>query len=279
MIQQQRGGITKTELAKRLGVSRASLYYKRKREVLDEEVKKQIEAVIVDNPSYGHKRIAIELQLNKKRIRRIMKRYQIKPTKRTRKKPNKVDDVGKEATNIPNYLLQFCPVAPCIVWVSDFTYIRYQEKFIYLATVMDLYTREIVGWYISRYHTKELVLGALEDAVKRTGRTPVYIHSDQGSEYDSQEYRYLVEKLKINMSMSHKSSPWQNGHQESYYGKFKIDLGRTDQFETLGELVEGIHGIIHYYNTKRIHTTLKMAPNVFKENYYKNLSEMRGMTV
>jgi len=260
--------VSKTALAKRLGVSRSSLYYHHKRPALDLETKLQIEAVMTDNPSYGHKRVALELKLNKKRILRVMKKFNLKPYRRRPVKPLKKDDLGKSPAQYENLIENFCPITPHCVWASDFTYLRFAEKFIYLATTMDLYDREIVGWNISRFHNQELVLGSLNDAFKRQQTKPDYHHSDQGSEYDSQQYLATCEKLGIKVSMSRKGHPWENGFQESFYSQFKLDLGRTDRFESLGELVEAIHQTINYYNNKRIHTSLKMSPLNFKKQHY-----------
>jgi len=238
-------GANKSELARVMGISRAMLYYKHKRPAVDEEVKKQIESVLTDNPSYGHKRIAIELKLNKKRILRVMKIFKIKPYRRRLSKPRKKGDEGKPVSRFKNEIEKFCPIKANVVWVSDFTFIKFQNKFIYLATIMDLYTREIIGWNISRYHTKELVLGAFLDAMERTKTVPVYLHSDQGSEYDSAEYITLVKRYHIIISNSRKSHPWENGYLESFYSNFKVDLGDVDRFEELGELIEAIHNTIH----------------------------------
>ncbi len=272
--------LTKTELAKRLGVSRSSLYYKRKRAAIDEEVKLQIESVMTDHPRYGHKRVALELKLNKKRIKRVMKKFNLKPYRRRVQKLRKRDDEGKSPTKYGNLIKEFCPIRPNVVWVSDFTYIKYQGKFIYLATIMDLYTREIIGWNISRFHNAELVLGALQDALERNKNIPLYFHSDQGSEYDASSFRSFVVNLKISISMSKKASPWENGFQESFYSEFKMDLGDQNRFESLGELVEAIHQTIYYYNTKRIHTSLKMSPEEFKTKFYRmtleSVSKKRG---
>lgn len=263
--------LTKTALAHKLGVSRASLYYKHKQPAIDEEVKKQIESVLTDHPSYGHKRIAPELKLNKKRIRRVMKKFGIKPYRRRAKKPRKKADERKAAVSYVNVYKLLCPIAPFVVWVSDFTYIRFGSYFIYLATVMDMYTREIVGWNISRFHNQELILGALQDAVKRCGGSvAIYFHSDQGSEYDADTTTTFVTTSGMIVSMSDKASPWQNGFQESFYSQFKVDLGDPNRFELLGELIEAIHYTINYYNTKRRHTTLKTTPENYRLKFFKN---------
>jgi putative transposase len=259
--------VTKTSIAASLGVSRSSLYYHAKRPILDLEIKSQIESVMVDNPSYGHKRVAIELKLNRKRILRVMKKFGLKPYRRRTRKPIKKDDLNKPPTKYLNLIKHFCPIRPSIIWVADFTYIEFQGRFIYLATVMDLYTREITGWNISRFHNKELVMWALLNALASSNSPPIYIHSDKGSEYDSIGYTRLCESNGIQVSMSRKACPGENAFQESFYSTFKVDLGRADRFDTLGELVEALHLQIHKYNSTRIHTKLKMSPRQFREQY------------
>lgn len=142
----------------------------------------------------------------------------------------------------------------------------YQSKVVYVATLMDLFTREIVGWSISNRHTKEFVLEAFLDAIKSLDKLPGIVHTDQGSEYCSKEYINFLEGLGIQISMSKKASPWENGYQESYYDNFKTDLGlEFDRFPSPGELVAAIYETINYYNKLRIHTTLKMSPEQFKK--------------
>jgi len=196
-----------------------------------------------------------------------MKKFNLKPYRRRPRRPFKKDDLNKPPTKYLNLIKNFCPIRPDIVWVSDFTYIEFQSRFIYLATVMDLFTREIIGWNVLRFHNKELVIGALLNALAKAESSPIYIHSDQGSEYEASDYIILCETNLIQVSMSKKASPGENAFQESFYSTFKLDLGRTDQFETLGELVEALHLQIHKYNNKRIHTTLKMSPKQFREQY------------
>ena len=265
--------LSKTALAEKLGISRSSLYYRHKRPIIDAEVKTQIESVLTSHPAYGHKRIAIELRLNHKRILRVMKKFGIKPYKRRIKKPWKKDDLGKPETGYANLIKEINPkdLEQNEVWVSDFTYLKYKDRFLYLATIIDLWDREIVGINISRFHNKELILGAFEDALGKFDK-PEILHSDQGSEYDSEKYLGLVEKLGIKISMSAKGSPWQNGHQESFYSNFKLELGDINRFETVGELIEEIYRQIAYYNNKRMHSKLKMSPVQFRQ---KSLAKMK----
>ncbi|GIW59183.1 MAG: transposase [Patescibacteria group bacterium] len=270
MLRSPPTSINKTQLARELGVSRSSLYYTPKKEATDVELKRQIESVMVDHPSYGHKRIALHLKMGHNRIRRVMKKYGLKPYRRRAKTPIKKKDRGKKDSGIPNLvtpLLSRNGVSrPSQVWCTDFTYIKYQGKFIYLATIIDVYTREIVGVNISRFHNRFLVIGALKNATQAYD-PPDIVHSDQGSEYDSDDFMIFVKAISATPSMSQKGSPWQNGHQESFFGHFKKEAGDLNRFESLGELIEYIYGQIYYYNHKRIHSVLKMTPHQKRENY------------
>lgn len=257
-----RSALNKKELAKKLGISRSSLYYKAKRPIIDDEVKTQIESVWVDNPAYGHKRLALALKLNKKRILRVMKKFNMKPYRRKARKPIKKEDIGKTESGFPNLLKEPAEKQlqqPDLIWVTDFTYLKFQNKFIYLATIMDRATREIVGVNLSRFHNRFLVMGAYLNA-RENHFPPKIIHSDQGSEYSSKDFLELVKSESVQISMSTKGSPWQNGHQESFFGHLKEESGDLNRFETIGELLEEIYQMIYYYNNQRIHTKLKMSP-------------------
>lgn len=266
MIISQSPRENKTRLAKKLGVSRGMLYYKHKRPKTDEEIKKLILEVLKKHPAYGHKRIALELKRNKKQILRVMKKFGIKPYRR-RKTPRKAADEGKVPTRFPNLVENFCPIRPNVVWVGDFTWIYFNGMFYYLATIMDLYTREIVGWSFSSHHTTQLVIEAFNDAIKNTKTSPLYFHCDQGSEYDSTEYINLMQIHHIKISMSRKAHPWENGYQESFYSNFKLEFGDPDRFEDLGKLIEAFAHAIYYYNHDRIHTSLKTSPVKFKQKF------------
>lgn len=275
MIVQEKKRESKTALAKKLGIARSSLYYKGRLDAVDEELQKQILIVFGIHPAYGHKRIALDFPLNKKRVLRVMKKYGIKPYRRRVKKLRKKDDEGKKATKWKNEIINLCPIRPNVVWGSDFTYIKFQGRFIYLATIIDVFTREIIGWDISVRHDTQLVLGAIKHAIKRMEATPVYLHSDQGSEYDAKAYEDYVLGKGIILSMSHKSSPWENAFQESFYSQFKVELGHVSRFETVEELKEEIYQTIYYYNNSRMHTSLKMSPILFKQQYENRLEKVR----
>lgn len=256
---------TKSFISSLLNICRISFYKERnKLKGRDELLKEQILKVLELNPSYGHRRVAMALKVGKNRVRRLMKLYGIKPYKR-KARWAKRRDYGRAPAPYSNPIKGSCPIKSEVILVGDFTRISYRQGIIYLATFMDLYTREIVGWSVSTKHTTELVISALFDAIKAMGKIPKIVHTDQGSEYQSKDYMSMLSKLGIQVSMSKKASPWENAHQESFYDNFKTDLGlEFNRFEGIGELIEAIHQTIFYYNNQRIHTKLKMPPARFK---------------
>lgn len=243
----------------RIGIKRTHQYYKHKQKDKDWNTKQMIEEVLRDHPAYGHKRLALHLKINKKRVLRVMKIYGIKPYRRYTKKPF----VYKPKDSVfPNLLMIQRPTRAGEIYASDFTYIKFKGKWIYPATVIDLYTREIVGLAILTTHATQLVMNALLNSILHRP-APRIIHSDQGSEYASKDYTSLVQSLGIGQSMSAPGCPWENGYQESFYKGFKQDLGDPNRFDTLGELVAEIYKTINYYNSSRIHSSLGMSPLQF----------------
>ena len=245
-----------------IGYSRSHHYYHHKQPAKDWHTKQLIEAVLRDHPSYGHKRLAQHLKINKKRVLRVMHIFGIKPYRRI---TPKVYTKPKDSV-FPNYLMSEEPCGPGDIYASDFTYLKYQGRWIYVATVLDVFTREIVGVSILNTHATQLVMNALSSAVLHRA-PPRIIHSDQGSEYASKDYTTLIQKLGIKQSMSAPGCPWENGYQESFYRGFKLDLGDPTRFETLGELVAAIYQTINYYNQRRIHSAHGISPRQFAEKY------------
>ncbi len=225
------------------------------------------------DPAYGHRRLAAQLHVNKKRIIRVMNKFGLRPPRRRVAAPEKPLDRNQPATTYPNLLWNgvtgtfIALTRPDQAWAQDFTYLWFLNRFWYVATVIDCYTREALGFAIADLHDTNLVRAALHDALRRSNRHPDILHADQGSEYIAATYQHDVLQRGIRLSYSAKGSPWQNGFQESFYANFKLDLGNVNRFATVGELVEGIALTIHRYNTTRIHTSLKMSPL----QYYKNM--------
>lgn len=254
----EKKNISKSGLARQLGVSRSSLYHVSLKEKRDWLLKGQIEEALRIHPSYGSRRLALHLQMNRKRVQRVMRRYGIHPYRRRGRKY-----LAKKRVKViyPNLLMTEVPSYPNHIWATDFTELVWNEK-VYVATVLDLYTRQVVGIGVALRKGVPLTLQALHGALLHTPR-PLIFHSDNGSEYVAKVFVATLEEAGILISRSHPGCPWENGYQESFYDKFKVDLGDPNRFRTLGELVAEVYRTLYAYNHTRIHSALKMPPAEF----------------
>ncbi len=196
---------SKTAIAMEMGVARSSLYYQPKLPTKDLLLKTQIENVWINHPAYGIIRLSMHLKINKKRIIRVMKIFKMK-VKRRRKIPVKKRDIGQKPTILPNLIETETAMQINDTWVADFTYLPFHGKFVYLSTIMDMLTREIIAWNTSCHHNSGLVLETLVQGVKKRGQPKIF-HSDQGSEYKSEIFQTRLKKYHVQQSMSSKSSP------------------------------------------------------------------------
>jgi putative transposase len=254
--------ISKRALARSLGISRTTLYYIPKRPAKDALLRDRIMHTLIEHPAYGHRRIALDLGTGKNRVNRVMIKFGLRP----KVKHRRVRYGRKRSeSGIPNRTQGISPIAPNVMWNGDFTYLHFHGRMIYLATVIDRFTREVISWQIGLHHTTQLVVDVLQDAVTKRNTHPYIFHSDQGSEYTSNICIEWLIKHKILPSHSPKSKPWKNGHQESFYDKFKLEFGKASRHGTIEKLIEAIGRYIHYYNTRRIHSALKMPPRSFFE--------------
>jgi transposase InsO family protein len=260
---------SKTLRARQLGISRSSLYYKQKKPDKDWKLKCNIEEVLREHPSYGSPRIAIELKRNHKPIERVMKIFGIKAYRRRGKKWKKTKNIK---VVYPNLLMTIYPTYPNHIWTADFTHLNFQGKVVYIATVMDLYTRRIVGVAVYTTHAVQLVLSALLNAIQNNSR-PIIFHSDNGSEYNSEIFLEALTNIGTLISRSAPGCPWENGYQESFHSQFKVDFGDPNQFKTIGELVYEIYQTIYKYNHTRIHSALKMSPIKFTEKFAQKVKQ------
>jgi len=152
------------------------------------------------------------------------------------------------------------------VWVADFTHLSFKGRDIRVATTMDVFTRTIVGVSVATTGGTALVMQTLWTALLTHPRPSIF-HSDNGVEYNARVFIDMLTTLGIHISRSKPGCPWENGYQESFYDKFKVDLGDPNRFRSLGELVAEIYRTIHVYNTLRIHSALNMPPHQFAEKH------------
>ena len=253
------GDTVKTLLSRELGISRSTLYYHPLKPDKDWQLKCSIEEVLRGHPSYGHRRLAIHLHMNKKRVSRVMRLFGIKPYRRRGNRWKKTKNIK---VIYPNLLMTTHPMYENHIWCADFTHLTFQNQTVYIATVLDLFTRKVVGLAVYTNHAVQLVLSSFMSAIHSNARPSIF-HSDNGSEYNAEVFILALQTVGTMISRSAPGCPWENGYQESFYDKFKIDLGDPARFKTLGELVLAIYQTIWQYNNTRIHSALKMPPVQF----------------
>lgn len=151
-------------------------------------------------------------------------------------------------------------------WAGDMTYLKTSEGELYLAAVLDLFSRKVIGWAFSRNHDTALVSGALDMSIASEEKYPGCIfHSDQGSEYRSDIYRARIVKADMRSSMSRAGTPTDNAHVESFFKTLRNELTHHWKFKTLTECVARIVEYIEFYNERRLHSSLNyMSPNSYQ---------------
>jgi len=266
----------KSLVAEVLGICRKLLYYQPKQPDKDNALADQIMTAHEDHPDYGQKRMAIHLQVNHKRTERVMRQKGIKPPRnRVRFHSCTVSTHNHEYTNIVKDI-PLSEYAPNVIWVGDVSYLKYRGGFWYLVTIIDVCTRKVISAWVGKHHDSALVFKALKQAILLAGCTPQYFHTDQGKEFMARVITTYLELQGTQVSVSDVASPWQNGYQESFFGRFKQEFGDVNRFETVSELIEAIYSQIHYYNYDRIHTSLKMSPVQYARLFSDNSSHKRG---
>lgn len=225
--------------------------------------------------TYGSPRVWRDLQdwghqCSINRVARLMQQLGIKARTKRRRQPR---DTGIRAEHMlaPNLLQrQFSATAPNQNWVSDFTYVWTTEGWLYVAAVLDLYSRRIVGWSMSQNMTAQLVMDALMMAIWRRGK-PISLmhHSDQGSQYASEDFQRMLAEHGITCSMSRKGDCWDNAAMESFFSTMKIERVYRKRYQTREEARADIFDYIErFYNPKRRHSTLNgISPVEFEKRY------------
>jgi len=192
------------------------------------------------------------------RVERLMHINALKARPRRRKLPS---DTGLRAINAiaPNILdRQFRAVAPNRKWIADFTYIWTAEGWLYVAAVIDLFSRRVVGWSMSATMTAQLVTDALLMAIWRRGKPDALLHhSDQGSQYTSEQFRRLMEDNGVTCSMSRSGNVWDNAVMESFFSTLKTERTARKVYRSRNQARADVFDFIErFYNPKRRHSTI-----------------------
>lgn len=260
-----------------LGISRQSLCYSPSQPAKDDQLVEEIKEAHIHNPAYGHRRMALHLKVNHKRTERVMRLKHLKPPRGRHR--NRYCTVCTSDHNYTNLIQEIdkTSLIPHQIWVCDTSYFKFQGQFLYLVTIEELATRQVISSWVGKHHNAALVLSTIKQAIQTTGHLPTYFHTDQGKEFMAQVVTNYLELQGVKVSASDKASPWQNGYKESFFGRFKEEFGDINRFDTPGQLIEEIYSQIHYYNFDRIHTSLKMSPvNYAQAHFSEHLYEKRG---
>jgi putative transposase len=210
---------------------------------------------------YGWPRVWKELlargvRVGKERVRKLMQLHGIKARA---KRKYKATTNSNHSLPVAEDLLQrdFTPAAPDRVWTSDITYIATDEGWLFLAVVIDLFSRQVVGWSMKPHMKTELVLDALRMAwFRRSPEQGVIFHSDRGAQYCSHDFQQALSGYGMRSSMSRKGDCWDNAVTESLWGSLKVARLHGRRFETRRQAMDEVIDWLSFYNHRRLHSTL-----------------------
>jgi putative transposase len=260
------------QLCETVALSRAGYYRwedrrRRRPNQATMELRSQVQQIALDWPAYGYRRITAELQrrghrVNRKRVLRLMHQDNLLCL---RKKSFVTTTNSHHGLAVyPNLAAELEVTGINQLWVADITYIRLQAEFVYLAVILDAYSRRVVGWALGRTLEAELAVSALEMALRQRQPSPGMVHhSDRGVQYASHAYVGILHERGIRISMIAKGNPYDNAQAESFMKTLKYEevyrndyRDLEDVFASLGEFIEQI------YNEKRLHSALGYRPPV-----------------
>lgn len=217
-----------------------------------------------------------QLRAGRDKVRRLMREDGMRVKRTPRYRGVQTTDSNHEHPVAENLLGQdFTATAPNQKWSCDITYIRTRRGFVYLAIVMDLFSRRIIGWHVSDTMTQQLTIVALWKAwTRRKQPTGMIVHSDRGKQYAANGYRmFLANYCKAQQSMSRKGNCWDNAPVESFFATLKIEEFEAFEFRDLEHVrYHAAHYIDHVYNQQRLHSTLGyITPSQYEGAYFRQL--------
>lgn len=262
-----------------IGYSRSRYYYQPQtaKETQEEVLKEAITDVAGRYPTYGYRRITKQLQkegwnVNHKRVSQLMRELGLLAKRKIRRKRTTNSVHGYK--RYPNLVKELVVERPEQVWVGDITYIRLREEFVYLAVLMDVFTRSIRGWHLDRTMEKSLTITALEKGLKQY--IPEIHHSDQGVQYAANDYVQILEENKIAISMAGVGKAYENGYAERLMRTIKEEEVDLSEYRNFNEVYERIEEFLEeVYMKKRIHSSLSyLTPSEFETKWRKEQGEI-----
>ena len=250
------------------GVSRPSFYRfdpQQERVDRDVELRDAIQRIALEFPSYGRPRITKELRrrgwrVNHKRVHRILREDNLLCLRR--RKFVLTTDSDHNLPVYPNRAREMTLSGIDQLWVADITYIRLELEFVYLAVILDAFSRRVIGWALDRTLEDELTLAALRMALARRRPQPGLVHhSDRGVQYASKDYTALLQEHQIAISMSRTANPYDNALAESFMKTLKYEEVYRQEYRDLAEARASIERFLEkVYNGKRLHSALGYVP-------------------
>ncbi len=266
------------------GLSRSSYYYKpkeknQKKLKVDCDLRDKIERIVLEFAGYGYRRVTKQLHregviVNHKRVQRIMRESSLLVV--YKRKWVKTTDSNHPFRIYPNIAKDMILTTLNQLWRSDITYIRILLGFVYLAVILDAFSRKVIGYNISLYLDADLAIGALKMAIeRRKPGTGVVHHSDRGVQYACNDYVGILKEHEFTISMSRKGNPYDNAGAESFMKTIKCEEVYMWDYKTIDDVLKRIPFFIEeVYNQKRLHSAIGYVPPVEFET---KLQEQAGL--